>query len=955
MIIKSLLVGINKYPSPDNLNGCIGDVQKINNYLSSLKKNHTGLLLEEATILTDESATKSNIVNALKDAVENLNSDDVFLFYYSGHGTQQLSAGRFLDDYNGLHQCLVCFTENFNETNYLLADKEIRYLFNLCKSDAHIIAIFDCCHSGDITRSINDGIKAKRISGSFSKRPLEDYIFYDESNFSDFSKKKFNTIYPDANVINLSASLSNESSWEDSQGGVFTRVLLDILNSNNGFINYNELIRQSELTIRLTTREKQTPNIDVLGNRKFSQLTSWLRLNGDDLRVCSDYISYNKNIGWIYTKGSLMGIKPYEEIKIKLENNTYESTFVTQVNLTNSLLENLNEQNFNLDKNKNYAAISSPRLSKPKISIRNFDNDDDTLKDLHKILETLEPKLEITQNNEQSDYDLIIFNQQVYFSFPHQLFKPLNRQFDLLKTNCTSEEIIQELESSLDNDINILTKWFRLNHLSLEENFFEVPIKIEAKLKNSNWVDITQGNLTLEPLQRLSQNHELYNEYQIKITNNSYENLFITVLALINSLHEISAYPFEGRTIMLEPGKSAIFDNVICLDHYQEVYNWESEKVTFKFIVNNHSSLTQEIKSFTQKGFDPPIIHTSPMGQSKGAGTSNKIKSKSKSAIYTSEIKLVNTSENQFTGFLSSNLEDYLNNELTRPYIERLYFNTTKIGLTYEVNLKPNNLNASDTQEIGERSLKMNIGNLIDYTRRNRKFKKLLKKFPKKPIIVAEGDSWFLYPILVKDTLDYIMEGWPLKSLAWAGDTLENYKKSGKLLKYVKKLNPKYVLISGGGNDIIGSDIQQFLKNDVTNAIKPSDYLNNQFKTQIKKLGDYYIYFFTELNKHKSVNKIIVHGYDYIRADHAKIVSKGGWLNKYLENAGIKDYKEREKLIKFLIDEFNNILIKVSNDFDNVTYLDLRGLINKDEWFDEIHPTDEGYKKVADKFIQELN
>jgi len=464
-----------------------------------------------------------------------------------------------------------------------------------------------------------------------------------------------------------------------------------------------------------------------------------------------------------------------------------------------------------------------------------------------------------------------------------------------------------------------------------------------------DWIHVTNGKIDLSPIERHPSKKEFYSSYDIKITNISNEVLFVTTIALIHSNHEISSYPFDGKTIQLGPNRSATFSNVIFLDKFMELYNWHYEKVSLKFIVNNSTDITQEIPFLIQPGFKEPIMPYS--GKEKGSDSPSNYGPYQKHAIYESEISLLNPTVNQITGILKNRFDEIIQNELIQPYIERLYLDISTQFITTKYTPKPANVT---TNEKGG-SLKMNIGNLIDYNRRNRRFKKLLKLFPNKPVIVAEGDSWFLYPILVKDTLDYIMESWPLKSLAWAGDTLENYKKSGQLLKYVKKLRPKYVLISGGGNDIIGSEIQRFLKQDVSNAKHPRDYLNGAFEKQLKTLEDYYNFFFKEISSYACVERIIVHGYDYIRADHAKIVTKGGWLNKYLEKAGIHDYRQREKLIKFLIDEFNTLLERASWDYEKVKYLNLRGLIDKDEWFDEIHPNNEGYRKVADRFLSAIN
>ena len=106
--------------------------------------------------------------------------------------------------------------------------------------------------------------------------------------------------------------------------------------------------------------------------------------------------------------------------------------------------------------------------------------------------------------------------------------------------------------------------------------------------------------------------------------------------------------------------------------------------------------------------------------------------------------------------------------------------------------------------------------------------------YPEELVIVAEGDSWFNYP-LKKDIIDYLTEkGYAIKRFSKPGDTLENmiygtgYVKkkdrvyhSGALslqetLNAVRTHKPKIVLFSGGGNDIVGSEIIAYLNHKLS-------------------------------------------------------------------------------------------------------------------------------------------
>ena len=79
--------------------------------------------------------------------------------------------------------------------------------------------------------------------------------------------------------------------------------------------------------------------------------------------------------------------------------------------------------------------------------------------------------------------------------------------------------------------------------------------------------------------------------------------------------------------------------------------------------------------------------------------------------------------------------------------------------------------------------------------------------------IVAEGDSWFDYP-LHKDVIDYLIKiGYAVSKWSKQGDELENmaYNVDGlsNVLSSVSHLQPKFVILSAGGNDVVGQEIIQ--------------------------------------------------------------------------------------------------------------------------------------------------
>lgn len=939
------------------MNGCVGDVEKIEQYLDSIESDQFELM--EKRILTDEMAKKEVIAKSIIEIIQLLEDGDTFLLYFSGHGTQEISKGIFKEDHNGTLEAIVCHFEFKKEkdpkANYILADKEIRYLLNQCKVKAHIVGVFDCCHSGDIIKSFLRIQQAKRLSRKSPQRSYENFLFHKEVPIKDFQTNWFDEIFPDANITTISACQSFELSWEDTLGGVFTRNLLTVLSNSNSVINYNDLVKKTELAIRNTTLLKQTPTINIQGESIYNQLTSWLQLNGTSLKDGAGYIKFNISDGWIYSKGKILGVQAGDTIRVRIASQDEIPLTIQQINLNDSIVEVANLSL--LDTAKIYSVVETITYPKPSIFLEDLDSEPVYYATIKKLVE-IDPTIEWTTQRENADFQINIFNQCIYFSLINDPYRPLQRQLDLLQFG--NESLLNNaLQNLITEGSEIISRWSFYKNLEQHHDFTTFPVRIEvSKDQTENWIDITNGANSFKEINPTGPFKLLASPiFNIRITNLTDEKLFVTPICLFLSRLEISAGNFfDNRSEVLEGGSSKIFPNKrIWLEDYQEIYNWRAERVYLKFMVSTHADLTTTLPAITQSGFLAPLTHldfrnTVLGGDIKGGGGASDLQVVEKWGVYSAELTLPNTYFNQISGRLKGNIDEYKSNDLLSPFIDRLYFDLPSSELTNRLIVKENSSLYED------RVSPVWLSNLIDVGRINRRFEVLKKKFPNKKVIIAEGDSWFLYPIRIKDTLDYIMEEWPVKSMAWRGHALKHYTKPNDFLQAVQeeagKQKPFYVLLSGGGNLLIGPGLKRLLQQDLKNAAHPKDYLTSSYKNQMNELKNIYQYLFSTLSEVKFVEKILVHGYDYIQIEKENI--NGGWVNFIMEGAGIKDAIEKEKLIRYLIDEFNKGLASLAARYPKVTYIDVRGCIGENEWYDEVHPDERGFRKIANKFLAEL-
>ncbi|HLF63266.1 MAG TPA: N-acetylmuramoyl-L-alanine amidase [Saprospiraceae bacterium] len=232
---------------------------------------------------------------------------------------------------------------------------------------------------------------------------------------------------------------------------------------------------------------------------------------------------------------------------------------------------------------------------------------------------------------------------------------------------------------------------------------------------------------------------------------------------------------------------------------------------------------------------------------------------------------------------------------------------------------------------------------------RNKKYRNRLKAEPDAVRILSEGDSWFQHPHpKVLDIIDQLSNHYPIYCIGAAGDTVRNMFYEGEFLQAIRDEKPRIFLLSGGGNDILGSQFRNFLSDrldQVQDGTTAARFLKDNFKRELDSIGNIYRTVFEKL-KDKPI-EIIVHGYDYVIPWTA---TDKGWLGRYMIEKGINDQTDRAAIIREMLDQFNAKLLSVTKEYPRVHYIDLRNTVRTDQWYDEIHPSSAGYQDIALKY-----
>jgi metacaspase-1 len=151
---RALLIGINNYPDPANrLEGCVNDT-----FLMSSLLQERSFDAEDIRVLLDDRATADAIRERLSWLLDGAADGMERVLFYSGHGAQ-LPLYNAVGEIDHIDECLVPYDFDWTKER-AITDDDFYHLYTDLPYDARFFAMFDCCHSGGLTR---DG--ARKVRG----------------------------------------------------------------------------------------------------------------------------------------------------------------------------------------------------------------------------------------------------------------------------------------------------------------------------------------------------------------------------------------------------------------------------------------------------------------------------------------------------------------------------------------------------------------------------------------------------------------------------------------------------------------------------------------------------------------------------------------------------------------------------------------------------------------------
>ncbi len=239
------------------------------------------------------------------------------------------------------------------------------------------------------------------------------------------------------------------------------------------------------------------------------------------------------------------------------------------------------------------------------------------------------------------------------------------------------------------------------------------------------------------------------------------------------------------------------------------------------------------------------------------------------------------------------------------------------------------------------------------------------------PVILTEGDSWFSFP-LHSNTIDHLrrLGRFNVLRLEKGGDHLlrmlddKPLRKLGKHLgrTYYRRSGKAYraqaLLMSGGGNDLLGNDLVRYLRTNPQGSV-PTDFLRVQrVRAKLTQLKIAYEELCDLRDDKNPECTIYVHGYDYaIPADNPiqilwGLKKIGPWMHKAMtgqyDPAITVPPSHRTGVARWLVDEFNTMLASIQR--QRFIHVVTPGTLEENQWNDEIHPRSSGFKAIARQF-----
>lgn len=597
--LHALIVGVNDYESPKirDLRGCVDDASRIKAYFEQSFVQRNFAANPSITFLTDKKATKKAILTCFEKELSKAKKEDSVVFYFAGHGLREKTGIEVFkeDEFDGHLSSILChdsnpFVHKDEPEKASISDKELRFQIHQLekKTGAHILTIFDCCHSGENTRKVVD-TGPPEGSRQLERNPLparssEGFYFSGkEKQILTASKKGLNlaSVLPEGPHVNLAACKEVELAMETPpdasvRKGVFTTVLLDVLTQFKGDINYDDLHLRvlNRMSTYQQSNDAQTPQLYISTDDPNQRYKTFLTNEPSDKTLtCNVVVGGQEEVEkeWRITAGALQGI-PIDQksnstnllVKSTKDRSSSWKAEIKEVFPGNSVIDFLGDEPPKTDATL-YAEIKGLGTDPLGVFVTGSDKEAVKLakKELKKFIKDSDQKYyELVKSEDVAQYTLNIEDGILLCTPPFKHDKPVVNGIAL---RAKSGELSPKKMEIVDADLDQMAQWHFLKKLNYQEKFDLSRLTDKDKTMYPVELAIYQYDHDSKSEERLFPNkHRTFTfdlakrnetrDFRIEVVNHSEDDYYCSVLYMPNS-YAVMSKIMTSSQLMLAPGQ----------------------------------------------------------------------------------------------------------------------------------------------------------------------------------------------------------------------------------------------------------------------------------------------------------------------------------------------------------------------------------------------------------------
>jgi hypothetical protein len=244
-------------------------------------------------------------------------------------------------------------------------------------------------------------------------------------------------------------------------------------------------------------------------------------------------------------------------------------------------------------------------------------------------------------------------------------------------------------------------------------------------------------------------------------------------------------------------------------------------------------------------------------------------------------------------------------------------------------------------------------------------------------ILLADGDSWFDYPLngMGEQPNSDVIAQLPacfanppqILSLAHYGDATTTLLGTGRRNMLVTQMkdtrNGRFdaILFSGGGNDLVGDQFRLWLRTAPAGVKDPVTAINHQaFAAVLSVVQSAYQDLIATRDLYLPGTPIFVHAYDFAQPNNTSVCNGllGPWLypslcdRGWMSGLGADQIAFGASIVKLALTQFSLMLGGFAS--QNVIQVNTFGAVAANQWDNELHPTPQGFINVAGRFATTL-